>query len=79
MDAETLLILTMVGECEQLGKVLAGSSRVTRVGESRVWVPQLIEEGVHHGVNGGQSLSGSVLEQLGDQVDRIRICLTENL
>lgn len=71
--------LTMMREVEQDWQILAASGRVTRVGESRVRIPQFIKEWMNHGVHSRQSLSRRVLKQARDQVDRIWVRLTEHL
>ena len=40
---------------------------------------ELIEERVAHGVNRGQTLSGGILEESGDEINGISRGLTENL
>jgi hypothetical protein len=69
----------MVGKVVERGQVPHGSVGVARVGQAGVGVPQLVEEGVHHGVNGRQSLGRCVLEQLGDEVDCVVVSLAEHL
>lgn len=56
----------MVVEIEEGRKILGTSIGMTRVGQARSRIPNLIKEGVDHGVNGRQALSRGVLEQLGD-------------
>jgi hypothetical protein len=56
-----------------------GSIRVTRVWQTSAWVPQLIEEGMYHGIDGRQPLSRSVFKQFRDEIDRVRISLPEHL
>lgn len=55
--------LTMMREVEQDGKVLAASGRVTRVGESRVGIPQFIKEWMNHGIDSRQALRRCVFKQ----------------
>ena len=69
----------MVGEVVELGEVSQSSVGMTRVWKAGAGVSQFIEEGVHHGVNGGQTLGRSVFQQLGDQVNCVGICLAEHL
>ena len=69
----------MVVEVVEGWQVPYSAVGVTRVRQTCVGVSQLIEEGVNHGVNSGQSLRWCVLQQFGDQVDRIRISFTEHL
>lgn len=69
----------MVVEVVEVWQVADSSVGVTRVRQTRVGIPQLVEEGVDHGVNGGQTLRWCVLQQFGDQVDSVRISFTEHL
>lgn len=69
----------MVVEVEELRHVLGRTSRVARVRESSVRVSQLIEEGVNHGLNGGQTLCRCVFEELGNEIDGAGVGLTEDL
>jgi hypothetical protein len=69
----------MKGEVVKFWHIPRGAVGVTRVRQTSAWVPQLIEEGVDHGINGRQPLSRRVFQQLGDQIDRIRIGLPEHL
>lgn len=69
----------MVVEVEELRHVLGGTSRVARVRESGVGVSQLVEEGVNHGFNGGQTLCRRVLKELGNEIDGTRVSLAEDL
>ena len=55
--------LTVVSKLEKVGHVLGRATRVTRVGELDVGIPELVEEWVHHGLDSGQTLSRRVLEQ----------------
>ncbi len=71
--------LTMTRKVKQGRKILHLASPVPRIGEPRVGVPELVEEGMHHGIHGGKTLSRRVLEQAGDQVDGIGVGLTEHL
>ena len=72
-------VLTMASEVEQCREFLQLPSLVSRVRQLRVWVPQLVEERMDHGVDSAQPLGRSVLKELGDEIYRIRICLAENL
>ena len=54
---------TVVGELEQVGHVLGCAVGVARVGQLDVGIPELVEEWVDHSLDGGQTLSRSVLEQ----------------
>lgn len=69
----------MVRKVVQLWKVASGTIRVTRVGQAGAWIPQLVKEGMDHGIDSGETLCGSVFEQLGDEIDGIRISLAEDL
>jgi hypothetical protein len=74
-----LHVLTMERKVVEFWHIPRGAVGVTRVWQTSAWVPQLIEEGVNHGVDGRQPLSRGVFQQLGDQIDRIRIGLPEHL
>ena len=63
----------------QLRQITSRSVGVTRVWQACVWIPQLIEEGVYHGINSGKTLGRRVLEQFRDQVDRVRVSLPKDL
>lgn len=52
---------------------------MARVGQSCVGIPELVKEGVYHGINGRQSLRRSVLQKLGDQIDRSGVSLPKDL
>lgn len=69
----------MVVEVEELRQVLGCTSRVTRIGESSVRVSQLIEEGVDHGLDSGQTLCRCVFEKLRNEIDGAGIGLAEDL
>lgn len=69
----------MQSDIEQQRKFADFAVRVTRIWKPSIFVSELVEEGMDHGVNSRQSLSRSVLEQFGDEVDGARICLAEHL
>lgn len=52
---------------------------VSRVGEPGSWIPQFVEEGMAHGLNGRQSLGRSVFQERRDEVNGLRGCLAEDL
>lgn len=52
---------------------------MTGVGKSRVRIPQLVEEFVCHGIDGGQPRSWGVLQQLGNQINRASVRFAEYL
>jgi hypothetical protein len=70
---------TVVSKVVQLRQITSRSVGVTRVWQACAWIPQLIEEGVYHGINSGKTLGRRVLEQFGDQIDRVGISLSEHL
>lgn len=72
-------MLTVVVEVEEGRQIPHSAVGVARIGQTRVGVPQLIEEWVHHGINGGKSLCRCVFQQLGDQIDSAGIGFAENL
>lgn len=71
--------LTMVVEVEEIWQVAHSAVGVTRIRQTCVGISQLVEEGVYHSVNGGESLRWCVLKQLGDQIDSVRVSLAEDL
>ena len=66
-------------EVVESGQITHSAVGVTRVRQTGAGVSQLVEEGVHHGVNGGETLRWCVFEQLGDQVDSVRVSFAEDL
>lgn len=50
-----------------------------RIREHGVLVAELVEEGVDHRIDRSQTLRRRVLEQLGDEINRIRVGLAEHL
>ena len=68
-----------MSEVVELGQITSGPVGVTRVWRARVRIPQLIEEGVHHGIDGRQTLGRGVFKQLRDQFDGAGVGLSENL
>jgi hypothetical protein len=74
-----IVLLTMVVEVEELRHVLGGTSWVARIRESGVRISQLVEEGVDHGFNGGQTLCRRVLEKLRNEIDGTGVGLAEDL
>lgn len=69
----------MMSKVVQLWQITNRAVGVARVGQACVGIPELVEEGVDHGIDCRQALCGSVFEQLGDQVDGVGIGLPENL
>jgi hypothetical protein len=61
----------MPREIKQVWKLPCRPSGVTRVGQPSIRIPQLIEEGLYHCVNGRQSLCRSILEKGGNEVDGV--------
>lgn len=53
--------------------------RGARVLEASVGIPQLVEERMGHGLDGGQALGRSVFQQGSDQIDRFVRSFAENL
>lgn len=45
--------------------------RVTRIRQAGTGIPQLVEEGLNHGVNGRQSLRRRILEKSGNKVNGV--------
>lgn len=54
--------LTMMIEIEQIREISCGTTSMARVGQSGARISQLIEEGMYHGVDGGQALRWRVLK-----------------
>lgn len=69
----------MSRKIKKLGKILEGTGLVPGVWEFGIGVPELVEEGLDHRIDGTQPLRRRVLEESGDQVDSISICLAEHL
>jgi len=69
----------MMCEVEKLGQLLCRTVCVARIGQPCVGVTQLVEEWMNHCIDGRQSLCRCVLEELGDQIDGIWLCLAEDL
>ena len=69
----------MVAEFEEVGHILRCAIGVAGVRQLEVRISELIEEWVNHGLNCGKTLSRRVLEQFGDQINRIGIGLSEHL
>ena len=69
----------MVRKVVQFGHVPVSTVRVTRIRQAGIWVPQFVEEGVHHCVDSGQTLGRRVLEEFRDQIDCVGIGLPEHL
>lgn len=70
---------TMVVEVVEGRQIPHSAIGVTGVRQTCAGIPQLIKEGVHHGVNGRKSLRRCVLEQLGDQVNGVGVGFAEDL
>ena len=52
---------------------------MTRIGQAGGGIPQLVEEGMHHSIDGRKPLGRGVLQEFRDEVDRIRVGLPEHL
>jgi len=74
------LLRTMFGEVKE-GREIPKNTRVepTRVRELGVRIAQVVEELMGQRLNRRKTVGGRVFEQPGNQVDRIRCCLTEDL
>lgn len=72
-------MLTVVVEVVESRQIPYSAVGVAGVRQTCVGIPQLVEEGVHHGVDGGQSLRRCVLQQLRDQIDSVGVGFAENL
>lgn len=68
----------MTGEVEEDWEILESTAWVTRIWELGGWVAKLVEEWMNHGVGSGQALSWCVLEEAGDEVNGVRVCLSED-
>ena len=53
----------MVSEIEQIRQLSGRTVGVARIGKFDVRVPELIEEGVDHSINRGQTLCRRILEE----------------
>lgn len=69
----------MAGEVKERRKVLELARLVPRIGKAGVGIPEVIKEGLHHRVDGRQTLGGCVLQQLANQVDGGLVGLAEHL
>ena len=69
----------MLCEIEETRHLLGSTVGVAGIREAASGMAELVEERVTHSVNRGQTLSGGVLEESGDQVNGISRGLTENL
>jgi len=69
----------MTREIEQSRHIFDLASRMARIWESSVWIAELIKERMHHSINRGKSLSWSVLEETGNELDGIIVSFAENL
>lgn len=69
----------MTREIKERGQVFGGVVVMTRIWQAGSRISQLIEERMAHSLNGRQSLCGCVFQEGGDQVDRLRRCLSEYL
>lgn len=68
-----------MSEIEEVRQLFHGAVGMTGIREPSVRVPEFIKEGVNHGFDSGKPLRGRVLEELGDQVNGVRVSLTEYL
>jgi hypothetical protein len=59
----------MVREVEQRGELSWPSVLMAGIWKTRRRVPQLVEEWMYHGLDGGQPLRGCVLQELGNEID----------
>lgn len=71
--------LTVRCEIEETRHRLGTTIGVARIREAGSGMAELIKERVTHSVNGGQTLSGGVLEESGDEINGISRGLTEHL
>lgn len=69
----------MQGKVEKGGQILASTVLVSRIWQPGARVSELVEEGVDHGIDGGQALCRGVFEQARDEVDGIGVSFPENL
>jgi hypothetical protein len=70
---------TVVSEVKEVWQVSQLASSMAGIGQLSVGIPELVEEGVHHGVNGSLTFGWCVLQQSGDEVDSISVGLSEDL
>ena len=71
--------LTMSREIKENGQVLSWIVVMARIGEAGGRIPEFVEEGVAHGLDGRQALRGSVLQKCRNQVDSLRGSFPEYL
>lgn len=70
---------TVVSEVKEIWQVSQLTSSMTGVWQLSVRIPELVEEGVHHGVDGSLTLCWRILKQSGDKIDSIGVSLSEDL
>lgn len=71
--------LTVTREVEQLGHLLGASVGVTRVRETALRVTELIKEWMAHCIDRRKTLSWSILEECGNELNGVIGCLAEDL
>ena len=69
----------MVIKVEQRRQRARGTGALSRVGQHRVGVAQLIKMVVSHGVNGGQPFGWRVLKKLADKINSRAVSPPEDL
>ena len=69
----------MQGKVKERGEVPESTILVSRIGKFCAWIPQFIKEWVNHSIYGRQALCRGILEEFGDEVDGVGLCLSENL
>lgn len=69
----------MMSEVEQLRKIPSGSVGVTRVWKPCLRIPQLVKEGLYHGVDSREALGWRVLQKLRDEIDSAGVSFPEHL
>lgn len=70
---------TVVSEVKEVGQVSQLTSSMAGIGQLSVGIPEFVEEGVYHGVDGSLTLGWCVLQQSGDEVNGVSISLSEDL
>lgn len=69
----------MVSKVKEIWQVSQLTSSVTGIWQLSGGIPELVEEGVYHGVDGSLTLGWRILQQSGDEIDSIGVSLSEDL
>lgn len=70
---------TMAGEVKESRHLLCSTGGMTRIRETTIRSAKLVEEWVHHGIDGREALSRSVFKKSRDKFNCILSGFAENL